>query len=306
MNFKSGDNMELHTQAIEIGKSKEKGVSFANMPITDADIQEICKNHRLVNVDLEGTNITDKALAYLATLPNLGYLWLANTKITGEGFVHFANHKKLQVIDANQTNLMDETLKIIAKLPKLHTLHIDNTLVTFDGMLLVADNKKLNLIAKTIFSAEQLEIFKQTQRNLAKKKTSASISEDDILVAKNHLLAFFNAMTEWEKFANLNSSKGSRDEMILKIKELYQKYATEKYHNEERPSWSGMDGGTYGKHQITDIEIISKNRFYIYTKENITKDYAPQHRFLMIRQKDNSWRIDNRQRKYGNWEKQRL
>lgn len=73
--------MELHKQVIEIGKSKEKGVSFINMPITDSDIQEICKNHHLVNIDLGSTNITEQALVYLATLPNLEYLWLSNTKI---------------------------------------------------------------------------------------------------------------------------------------------------------------------------------------------------------------------------------
>lgn len=291
----------LHPQAIEIGKSKDIGAVFKNMPITDDDVQEICKNHRLVNLTLEGTNITDKALKYLATLPNLTLLWLGDTKITGEGFVHFAEHKKLETIGANNTQLTDDTLKIIARLPKLNMIHIDGTNVTFDGILAVADNKKLQLISKTKFTAEQIKIFKQTQRNLAKNKTAAAISQTDINNAKTHLLEFFGAMAEWEKFAHLNFQKGLQAEITQTIKELYQKYATAKHHDEDRHSWNGMGGGTYGKHQIVDIEILSKNRFYIYTEENNS-----QYRFLMIRQKDNSWRIDMGQVKFGTWQKIQL
>lgn len=292
----------LHPYAIEIGNSKEKGAVFKNMPITDNDVQEICKNTRLVNLNLEGTKITDKALEYLATVPNLMYLWLEDTKITGEGFIHFANHKKMETIGANNTKLNDNTLKIIANIPKINILHIDGTEITFEGMLAVADNKKLKLISKTQFTAKQMETFEQMQRNLAKKKTAVTISEEDINNAKSHLLEFFKAMAEWEKFAHTCKDRAEKSQ---KVKALYQKFATEKWHDEDRYSYSGMGGGTYGKHQIVDYEVVSKNKLYIFTNEKIS-NVTSNYRFLMIRQKDNSWRIDSCQAKYGNWEKQSL
>lgn len=288
----------LHPEAIEIGKSKEKGISLKYKPITDADVQEICKCKSLVNVGLENTNITDKALEYLATLPKLKLLWLGGTNITGEGFVHFENHPKLDCIGAENTQIDDNTLKIIAKIPKLTTLHIDGTKITFEGLLAVADNKKIEPISKTKFTAEQMEIFKQTQRNLAKKKTSVTLSEADIQSAKNHLLAFFKAMAKWEKFAFNNRNDAQK---AAKIKALYQQYATQRHHDQNRYHYSGMGGGTYGRHKIVDVEIISKNRIYIHAYDGNAQD-----RFLMIKQKDGSWQIDDCQRKYGNWQTQGL
>ena len=287
----------LHPEAITIGKSKEKGISLTNKPITDDDVQEICKCKSLVNVGLEGTNITDKALEYLATLPKLKLLWLGDTNITGEGFIHFEHHPQLDCIGVEKTKVSDETLKIIANIPKLSTLHIDGTKISFDGLLAVADNKKIDPIAKTKFTAEQMQIFRQTQRNLAKKKTLVTLSEAEIQSAKTHLLAFFNAMAEWEKGAFSGDTEHDRK----KIKELYQKYATQRHHDQDRYHSSGMDGGTYGQHKIVDIEVVSKNRIYIHADDSNAQD-----RFLMIKQKDGSWRVDDCQRKYGNWQTQGL
>lgn len=132
-------------------------------------------------------------------------------------------------------------------------------------------------------------------------KTAAMVDAADIDKAKAHLLAFFAAMAAWEKFAEANFSEESTDEISEKVKALYRQYATEKHHDQDRYSWSGMDGGTYGKHKIVDVEIVSKSRAYIHTNENIFQD-----RFLMIRQEDGMWRIDSRQRKREKWEKQAL
>lgn len=288
----------LNLQAIEIGKGKEKGIVFENQPITDADVLEICKNKHLVNITLKNTKITDKALEYLATLPKLQLLWISKNAITGEGFSHFLEHQKLDTIDLSFTQLDDEILKIVAQIPKLRFLHLEGTKVSFDGLLAVAKHKNLNIGAKSQFSDEQMQIFKQTQRNFAKKKTAVTLSEEDLQNAKNHLLAFFKAIAEWEKFAHLNFSKGLQSEMTKKIQELYQKYTTEKHHHKDRHSWSGMDGGTYGEVQLVDYEVVSKNKFYIYGEDEFSN-----YRFLMLRQKDNSWRIESCQIKFSNWEK---
>lgn len=209
----------LHPQAVEIGKSREKGAVFKDLPVSDDDVREICNNKHLVNITLEGANISDKALEYLATLPNLSHLWLGDTQITGAGFMHFKEHKKLECVGMENTLLNDESLKIVSKIPKIRTIRIDNTKVTFEGVLAVSDNKRLSIVSHTQFSQEQIKTFKQMQRDFAKKKTSVKLSEEDMQNAQNHLLKFFVAMREWEKFADTSKDRG---EMTAKIKTLYQ------------------------------------------------------------------------------------
>ncbi len=293
------NNLFTPEQAVAIGQSKQAGITLNNLAVTDDDVREICKNQRLVNVGLEGTKITDNALEYLATLPKLELLFVSDTAIDGSGFVHFSEHQKLSCLWVRNTFVNDKTLQIISAIPKLRTLLIDGTKITFEGLLSIANNTKIELFSESKFTAEQMALFKQTQRNLAKKKAGISLSKEDIENAKNHLLDFFRAMAEWEEFAF--NHRDNNAENSFKIKILYKKYATERHHDEDRYVCSGMPGGTYGEHQLVDEEVVSKNRLYIYTDADIF-----QYRFLMIKQKNGSWRVDDCQIKSGNWQTQGL
>lgn len=290
---------KIHPQAVEIGKSKSKGADLSNLPINDNDVFELCKNQHLVNVSLENTPITDLALKHLATLPRLMHLWLDNTPITGEGFVYFSQHKKLQSIGANHTFLNNETLKIIAQIPKLNALHLDHTSVTLEGLLNIAENKKIAIISKEQFSEEELALFKQKQRDFGKKKPVGNISQEEIEAAKSLLMLFFKEIGAWERFTIENYLH--QEECTRKIQAIYQSFATEKYHKESRYHFSGDEGGSYGNHTLVDVEIVGKNKFYIYTE-----DHSFQYRFLLMRTQDGTFKIDSLQRKSGTWQKQWL
>lgn len=277
------------------------GISFVNCPITDEHVLQFSKLPKLVNVLLVNTNITDKSLEYLADLPSLKYLFITKADITGEGFKYFANNKKLDCIWACSTKLNDTNLKFIAQIPKLGTVRILDTLVTFNGLLSIADNPRINIVADDIFTKEQIELFEQQQRSLAKK----NIIKDDreIEIAKDRLLAFFNAITGWEKYASevFTATKNFPDDLSIKCKEIFNAYCIDKSRTGYRPDGLHFSGGpsyTYGQEKFIDTEQVSKNKIAFYTKDHIDFKY----RYILIK-KDEIWKIDERQRQSGGWKK---
>lgn len=281
----------------QIGESKRLlGMSFTNCPITDEDVLQFSSLPKLVNLTLENTKITDKSLEYLSQLPSLKYLFITNADITGSGFKYFENNKKIDCIWACSTKLNDENLKLLANIPKLGTLVINDTPVTFEGLLSIAYNPKLEVVGKDIFTAEQLELFQSEQRKLAKKKTT--INAEEIELAKTTLAAFFKAMTDWEKYA---AQVGFTEELSNRCKTIFKQFCIDKPRPGFRPDgmhYSGAPHYTYGGHKLVDTEQVSKNKIYLFTKDNI--DF--QYRFILIK-KDNGWKIDEAQRLSAGWKK---
>jgi hypothetical protein len=67
---------------------------------------------RLRELDLSGTQVTDKGLAVLEGLPNLQELRLRNTRITDAGFQeHLAPMESLQKLDIRGTGVSAETAR---------------------------------------------------------------------------------------------------------------------------------------------------------------------------------------------------
>ncbi len=273
------------------------GISFVNCPITDDAILALTQLHKLVNLTLENTHITDKALEYLSRLPNLKYLFITKATITGEGFKHFENHKKIECIWACSTKLADDNLKYLAAIPKLGILRILDTPVTFDGLLSIAYNPRIRIVAEDIFTADQMALFEQTQRNSAKK--NLIVNEADVAVTKELLRSFFNAITEWEKYAG---KVGFTEELSTKCKEIFDQYCVAKPRGGYRPdslSYAGGPDYTYALHEIIDTEQPSKNKIIIYTKVN---HLQTQYRFIVLK-KDDEWKIDEGQWNDGGWKK---
>lgn len=281
----------------QIGQStKLLGISFINCPITDEDVLQFSNLPKLVNVTLENTKITDKSLEYLSKIPSLKYLFITNADLTGSGFKYFEHSKKINCIWACNTKLNDENLKLLAKIPKLGTLVINDTLVTFEGLLAIADNPRINVVAKDIFTPEQIELFQSEQRKLTKK--NLLVNDNEIEIAKTTLLSFFNAMTEWEKYA---TEVGFTEDLSNRCKEIFKKFCIDKPRAGYRPDglhFSGAPNYTYGQDKFVDTEQVSKNRIYFYTKDHI--DF--QYRYILIK-KDNEWKIDERQWQSGGWKK---
>ncbi|STZ07826.1 Uncharacterised protein [Moraxella caprae] len=271
-------------------------INLENLPIGDDYVLYICQNidSKLINqVNLIGTNISDKVFECLAQLPKLEFLKINQTNITGQGFCHFAGHKKLEVIWAENTQLDDTILPLIAQIPNMTAFLIEGTKITWQGLLTLAKHPHIRPVARGgQFSDEQLAKFRHSQREFA-KKNKTPVNADDLAKVTAQLLAFFEAIHRWEALAEPDFN----DEMMQKSTEIYRQFFTESWHNTQRMHL--QSGGSYQDHKIVDSEYVSKNRIYLYTEDDLNS----QRRFLFIRQADNSWLLDKMQIKFGyKWE----
>ena len=266
-----------------------KGHHYENVALTDEMVRRICEVKSLVNMGFIATAITDAALQHLATLPKLAYLFLQDSdKISGEGFRYFAAHAKLEHIGIENVSITDEGLKAIVQIPKLKSLRLVNSRVSFAGLLAAADTKIQFYLDGGRFSKEQIAEFEQAQRDAAKSKKK--LDPDDLTATRDALLAFFAAMSEWEKFATSRIDDADDGEVQRRCDELFARYCTPVRRSGFRPegiSFSMMEGGTYGRYELMDAECESKNKIYIYAKD----EHGFARRFLLVR-KDGRWLVD--------------
>lgn len=271
-------------------QKKLLGLSFQNCPVTDEDILVLSGLPKLVNLSLENTGITDLSLEYLSRLPALKYLFITGAELNGSGFKSFENNKKIDCIWACSTKLNDEGLRLLAKIPKLGAVLIRDTEVTFEGLLSVAHNPRINVGTGELFSPEQVAQFEQAQRDQAKSKKT--FIPEEVEKAKTVLLSFFEAITEWEKYAD-ESSSGPRPfapDLKPKCEAIFNRYCTDKNRAGYRPTGVTFSGGpdySYGTQQFTDVEQPSKNKILFYTKNHI--DF--QYRYILVK-KENEWKVD--------------
>lgn len=87
-----------------------------------------------VSLSLDGTDTTDKALAYLEGLEKLAGLELAYTKVTDAGIPHLAKINHLWRLDLNGTNVTDKGLACLEGLTNLRDLALASTNITDAGI----------------------------------------------------------------------------------------------------------------------------------------------------------------------------
>lgn len=282
-------------------------LGFKNCPIGDAHIAALRALPRLLRLWLEGTQITDAALGHLATFPKLEFLILDRTRITGEGFRHFHDHKALKSLWASETDVTDQTVTLAASIPKLSILRIAKTAVTFEGLLALAASPRLKVNADEQFSADQMREYEAAQRRLARQaRGSVVASGDDSAAAKSVLLAFFDAMNEWELSMATDDVVSPRTKVELEERRanekascaaIFEKYCTSKERVYGRPnvlSYSRPPG--YTQEAIVDAEQHSTHKVFIYTKDRS----GFQRRYLLSKSKD-GWKVDHRECLLDGW-----
>ena len=146
------------------------------------------------------------------------------------------------------------------------------------------------------FTKEQMEHFFQIQREKAKKPTV--LDEQAAEECRRVLSAFFAEMTEWEQYMEQAGFEDS--EAAPRLLAIWERYVSEKPRPGYRPlalSYSAQ--GTYKGEGFLDAEQITKNKLYIYTREENT---GFDRRFLMKRV-DGSWKIDAVQERLDGWQR---
>ena len=275
------------------------GFHVKDYPVTDELLVPFAGHKNMVNIGVEKGALTDACFPVFAAMPKLRYLLLdGNAGINGSGLAALQGCK-LDLLTLNRTRLDDAGLLQAASIPKLSHIQMDHTAITYEGLLAIAGNNYIKPVAHVQFTQEQMEHFSQLQREKAKKPVQ--LDEQAASECRNVLSAFFAEMTEWEQYME---QVGFEDaEAVPRLLAIWEKYVSEKPRPGYRPlglSYSAQ--GTYKGEQFLDAEQITRNKLYIYTREeNIGFD----RRFLMKRVGE-GWRIDGLQERLNGWQRTEL
>ena len=272
------------------------GFHVKGYPVTDELIEPFTGHKSMVNFGVEDGALTDACFPVFAAMPKLRYLLLdGNAGINGSGLITLQNCK-LDLLTLNRTRLDDAGLLQAASIPKLSHIQMDHTAVTYEGLLAIAGNNRIEPIVHVQFTKEQMEHFSQIQREKAKKP--AQLDEQAAEKCRRVLSAFFAEMTGWEQYME---QAGFEDaEAVPRLLAIWEKYVSEKPRMGYRPLGLSYDPqGTYQGEQFLDAEQITRNKLYIYTREENT---GFDRRFLMKRVGD-SWKIDAVQERLDGWQR---
>jgi hypothetical protein len=280
-------------------------LEFVSCPITDEQVRELVPLSRIDRLNLEGSKITDAALEDLAKLPKLVDLSLERTGITGEGLRFFHGHKALKTLRLTGTKVSDQTVGLAVGIPRLADLYLTKTSITFDGLLSLASHPTLTPQVSYFdqFAPEQEEAFRAAQRKLACKVDLAI--DEDIAGAKQVLLAFFEAIKDWERRSLADSRKAPPEDRKaqteaaqVECRAIFDRFCTKKDRGYQRPNGiSYADPPTYSREVVVDAEQPSKSKVMIYTSE---QDLHFQRRYLVIKA-SGEWRVDHRQFLMDRW-----
>ena len=274
------------TAAWESGVLTLDGEKQFEVPELTMNLIERLAGYTLVGFHVKDYPVSDELLAAFAGHKSMVNFGVENAALTDACFPIFSAMPKLRYL------LLDGN----AAIPKLSHIQIDHTAITYDGLLAVAGNSRIEPVAHEQFTKEQMEHFFHIQREKAKKPTV--LDEQAAEECRRVLSAFFAEMTEWEQYMEQAGFEDS--EAAPRLLAIWERYVSEKPRPGYRPlalSYSAQ--GTYKGEGFLDAEQITKNKLYIYTREENT---GFDRRFLMKRV-DGSWKIDAVQERLDGWQR---
>lgn len=272
------------------------GFHTKGYPVTDALLAPFAGHKNMVNLGVEDGALTDDCFPIFFSMPKLRYLLLdGNASINGSGLSALQGCK-LDLLTLGRTGLDDAGLLQVASVPKLTHIHLDHTFVTYEGLLAISGNSRIEPVVHEQFTKEQMEHFSQVQREKAKKP--AVLNEQAAEECRRVLSVFFAEMTAWEQYM-VQAGFGDAQAMP-RLLAIWEKYVSEKSRAGYRPlGLSYSSQGTYKGEQFLDAEQVTRNKLYIYTREENT---GFDRRFLMKRV-GNSWKIDAVQMRLNGWQR---
>ena len=272
------------------------GFHVKGYPVTDELLTPFSGHKSMVNFGVEDGALTDACFPIFSAMPKLRYLLLDGNAAIHGGGLSALRECKIDLLTLNRTGLDDAGLLQAASIPKLSHIQLDHTAVTYEGLLAIAGNNYIKPVAHMQFTQEQMEHFSQLQREKAKKP--AQLDEQAAEECRRVLSTFFAEMTEWEQYMD---QAGFEDaEAVPRLLAIWEKYVSEKPRPGYRPlglSYSAQ--GTYKGEQFLDAEQITRNKLYIYTREEAT---GFDRRFLMKRVGE-GWKIDGVQERLDGWQR---
>ncbi|MBA2113398.1 hypothetical protein [Bremerella alba] len=109
--------------------SDEKVVSFhlSDKPIDDKALALVRKLRNVVEINAQGTDITDEGVKQLVGLPKLQRLNLAKTGVTDAALIYLVPHTGLQYLNLYGTKVTDQGIDVLANVTSLKNLYLWQT-----------------------------------------------------------------------------------------------------------------------------------------------------------------------------------
>ena len=153
LSARAGLDLDGHVVSVNLSKGE-----------ADAVMAQVGRLDRLVNLNLNQSDVTDASLAHLKGLTNLHGLWLNNDRITDDGLVHLKGLTGLRGLYLGCTGITDSGLAQLEGLTNLTEFSIHTTKVTDAGLVHLRRMTKLRALrirgtAVTDAGLEDLKTF---------------------------------------------------------------------------------------------------------------------------------------------------
>jgi Leucine-rich repeat (LRR) protein len=106
-----GDEFFGDVYAVNLGNGQVTDASQGNL--MDAALANLKRLNQLEELNLRGTQVSDRGIENLRELTQLQYLWLTQTNVTDGGLRHLKGLSKLRVLNLKRTKVTDEGIKKI-------------------------------------------------------------------------------------------------------------------------------------------------------------------------------------------------
>lgn len=149
--------------------------------VTDAGMEHLAEMKSLTLVNVENTQVGNEGLAQLLTLPNLGDLCLTGSLVTDEGLRQLDSARKVWRLSIGGPNVTNESLKFVTGLKRLSGLNVKSPHVTDSGIQTLGSVTTLRqvILTDTQVSRQTVDELKARHPNLriALRKTPGGISK---------------------------------------------------------------------------------------------------------------------------------
>ena len=136
-------------------------------PISDQELELLRDNPNVTNLLLDESEITDRGIATIATMPNMIHLRV-RSKVTDKCIDDLLSIESLKVLNLPYADFTDQGLQRLADHPRIELLRIRSPRVTDASMLAIAEMENLAFLhfieipitdvgLKAFYSSEQLQ-----------------------------------------------------------------------------------------------------------------------------------------------------
>jgi Leucine-rich repeat (LRR) protein len=139
-----------------------KILNFAEIPLKNADLDDMNDLPLLQVLSLVDTDITDQGLAYLKKCPSLEHLSVTGNEISNNGLSHLGEMTTLESLRLTDTEITDTGLHHLQSLTELKALYLNETQISGKGLDELGQKQSLQALSmkKTQISNDGLQFLK--------------------------------------------------------------------------------------------------------------------------------------------------